>query len=440
MSSSTGIPGGVYVKSVESATSLTLSHAAVSSGSVSLTFNRGRQIQNGIAFERGNLFAENNYHGPWHFVPYETAQDKTLAEWKAAPWGQDAGSTIDATSPVFDVFLRSGPIAHRNIADRRSAPAVPGIPTGILADGGDASASVSFTEPTNDGNSQITGYTATASPGGATGTGLTSPITVSGLTNGVDYTFTVHATNAIGNSPESGSSNSVTPAAPVLPSDLAGLVIDIDPATLTQTADAPVSSVGPTGGAAQATSGNQPVLKLAILNGKPVIRFDGVNDFLTLTGTPLTMNSGGAMTLFIVAKITPTAGEQWVIARDSDSLGRDYAIGINGTSGPFVQSGGAVNVITGSVLATGFHVLAVEINVADYWRGYVDGSPVQTVTTSNPSSSSTASTDVGRRSYTGFNGYAAMDLARLFAFNRRLTTQEIADMHTHITDTYGPLP
>ncbi len=68
--------------------------------------------------------------------------------------------------------------------------------------------------PPRDGGSPITGYTATADPGGATcttdGDGRTCEIT--GLTNGTAYTFTVTATNAIGTSTDCTPTN-VTPAA-----------------------------------------------------------------------------------------------------------------------------------------------------------------------------------------------------------------------------------
>lgn len=91
-------------------------------------------------------------------------------------------------------------------------PAEPDAPEMILAARASAtSATVAFDESTDDGGSPITGYTATSTPGSFTGTGTSSPITVSGLTTGTPYTFTVHATNAIGNSPESAASNSVTP-------------------------------------------------------------------------------------------------------------------------------------------------------------------------------------------------------------------------------------
>ena len=95
-------------------------------------------------------------------------------------------------------------------------PAVPGAPTIGTATAGSSSASVTFTAPTNAGYpATITGYTVTSSPGGFTGTGASSPITVSGLTNGTAYTFTVAATNATGTGPASAASNSATPVAPV---------------------------------------------------------------------------------------------------------------------------------------------------------------------------------------------------------------------------------
>ena len=89
---------------------------------------------------------------------------------------------------------------------------VPGAPTGVSATAGNASASVAFTAPASNGGSVITGYTVTSSPGGITVTGATSPINVTGLTNGTAYTFTVIATNAVGNSVNSAVSTAVTPA------------------------------------------------------------------------------------------------------------------------------------------------------------------------------------------------------------------------------------
>jgi uncharacterized protein YhjY with autotransporter beta-barrel domain len=87
----------------------------------------------------------------------------------------------------------------------------PAAPTGASATAGDTQASVSFAAPTNTGGAPISSYTVTSSPGGFTATGSASPITVTGLTNGTAYTFTVTATNTAGTGPASTPSNAVTP-------------------------------------------------------------------------------------------------------------------------------------------------------------------------------------------------------------------------------------
>jgi len=92
---------------------------------------------------------------------------------------------------------------------------VPGAPTiGAALATGNTTATVSFTAPVNNGGTTITSYTATSSPAGGTGTlnqAGSGTINVTGLTEGISYTFTVTATNVLGTGPASTSSNSVTP-------------------------------------------------------------------------------------------------------------------------------------------------------------------------------------------------------------------------------------
>lgn len=98
---------------------------------------------------------------------------------------------------------------------------VPGSPTGVSATASTGQATVVFSAPASNGGSSITNYTATSSPGSITASGSSSPIVVTGLSNGTSYTFTVTATNAIGTSSPSAASNSVTPAAGSAPAPLA---------------------------------------------------------------------------------------------------------------------------------------------------------------------------------------------------------------------------
>jgi len=78
------------------------------------------------------------------------------------------------------------------------APCAPAPPSNVVATAGDASASVSFDPPPNDGGSPITGYIVYLNPGKFRKTASGSPVTFSGLTNGTTYTFSVVATNAAG--------------------------------------------------------------------------------------------------------------------------------------------------------------------------------------------------------------------------------------------------
>jgi FtsP/CotA-like multicopper oxidase with cupredoxin domain len=104
---------------------------------------------------------------------------------------------------------------------------VPGAPTAVTAVPGNGQATVSFTAPASNGGSPIVIYTVTASGGGGQiGTGATSPIMVTGLTNGTSYTFTVTAWNVNGSGPASAPSPSIlvatVPGAPTAVTAVAG--------------------------------------------------------------------------------------------------------------------------------------------------------------------------------------------------------------------------
>ena len=100
----------------------------------------------------------------------------------------------------------------RSFLTRPSAPTI-----GTATATGGTTATVSYTASSSNGGSTITSYTAVSSPSGGSGTLSTSgsgTINVTGLTASTSYTFTVYATNAIGNSASSSASNSITTVSP----------------------------------------------------------------------------------------------------------------------------------------------------------------------------------------------------------------------------------
>jgi len=93
---------------------------------------------------------------------------------------------------------------------------VPTAPTALSGVSGNGAVTLSWSAPSNDGGNPISGYTVTpyigaVAQGTTTFNSALTTETVNGLTNGTAYTFTVSATNSVGNSPSSLASGPVTP-------------------------------------------------------------------------------------------------------------------------------------------------------------------------------------------------------------------------------------
>ena len=118
-------------------------------------------------------------------------------------------------------FGQSAPSGSASVTPR-AQPTAPDAPTSVAAIAGDARASVRWTAPTNNGGAVVTSYTVRSNPSGGTCTVAVASNTslscvVSSLSNGIEYTFSVTATNSVGTSVSSAASNAVTPVAVNVP-------------------------------------------------------------------------------------------------------------------------------------------------------------------------------------------------------------------------------
>lgn len=171
-------------------------------------------------------------------------------------------------------------------------PATPaGPPVSIQATAGDASARVTWSPPATTGDFPVTTYQVVGSPGG--GCLVQAPArscVISGLTNGVDYTFIVRALTGAGWSPYSEASAPVTPQAQ-----------PEEPAVPTPEPQTPTAPVGP--GDSIATENGQPVPVTVDTNergtGLSIVGdgFDMNLEGVDAQGTPIGLSADGVLLL-----------------------------------------------------------------------------------------------------------------------------------------------
>lgn len=176
----------------------------------------------GVVAQRGNAEATVSWKAPsddggsgvtsYKVIPSPAGNPVTVGA--PALSGTVKGLTNGKAYTFTVVAINSAGEGAPSVPSNSVTPAaVPGAPTGVTAQAGDAEANVSWTAPANQGGSPITSYTVTPSPGGSPITVAASQTTatVTGLTNGTRYTFTVFATNDVGNGLPSAPSGEVMP-------------------------------------------------------------------------------------------------------------------------------------------------------------------------------------------------------------------------------------
>ncbi len=223
--------------------------------------------------------------------------------------GLTNGIAYTFTVTAFNAVGTGSPSLPSNSATPIPAATIPGAPTIGTATAGNAQATVTFSAPASDGNSPITKYTATSSPGGFTGTVLgaaAAPITVTGLTNGQAYTFTVTATNGVGPSLASAASNAIVPAtvpgAPTINSATAGnaqATLGFTPPASNGGSAITLYTVTSSPGGITAFGAASPIVVNGLTNGPPGYTF-------TVTATNAVGTGPGAVSGTVIPNLTTT--------------------------------------------------------------------------------------------------------------------------------------
>jgi hypothetical protein len=175
---------------------------------------------------------------------------------------------------VGSVFLGGDAVA--------AGASLPGAPRNVAGTPGNQTVALTWRAPSNDGGAQITSYRITPYIGSTAQTPINTgtsglSYTVTGLTNGTAYTFTVAATNSVGTGPDSNPTGALTPASPP---------------------DAPTGVTGTPGNRSVALSWTAP----ASNGGSPITRYRITPYIGSTAQTPV--NTGSAATSYTVTGLT----------------------------------------------------------------------------------------------------------------------------------------
>jgi len=165
----------------------------------------GTALAQPLVWSGANAIKANNGIKPPLYTPNPYENGSSISHLDEATF---ANSKLDALmSPnlkTAEVFHDPGPLLIAMIEDLLTKPpaglpsGVPAVPRNVKALVGDRSVLVTFDPPVNKRTAQITSYVVKINQTGAQKVFTNSPALITGLQNGIAYSFTVTAKNAIG--------------------------------------------------------------------------------------------------------------------------------------------------------------------------------------------------------------------------------------------------
>lgn len=180
-----------------------------------------------------------------------------------------------------------------------------------------------------------------------------------------------------------------------------------------------------TGGkhAAQITLAKRPTLVTSGINSRPVIRGDGVDDYLGVPAISLT----GGFAISAVLRCSANPSALTVLGKNAN----DYIALTDNTTVTVRIGGGTATAFTVPAIGTGAHILTVTRDAANAVRVYLDGAE------STTGAKTLAGTLAVEQVMANAGGYFAGDVADALVFDGAKSAGELARIHRYLASRYG---
>ena len=367
-------------------------------------------------------------------IPYISGVPGTPVSYPSSATTETVSGLTNGTGYSFAVEAQNsdGTGTASTLTSAVTPSTVPDAATGVVGTGGDAQVALSWTAPAQDGGSPITGYIVTpyigttAQPWSGYASSATAE-TVTGLTNGTSYTFTVQAVNSEGTGPPSAATALITPSTtPSAPTSVVAVPGD-GQVSLSWTAPAQDGGSTISGYLVTPDEGGIPQSPIAFASTTTTEVVTGLTNGATYTFTvqatngdgngPASVQSAGVVPVASTSTLTITngsgnagraeAGDQitvnfasppdpalfcssWSSTAYPDLTGP--AVTVTGQKNP--GSDDTIGGITAPACAGGFHFGTIDLGQTGYFNTAVvftdstihwDGSNTLTITLGNPS-------------------------------------------------------
>ena len=200
--------------------------------------------------------------------------------------------------------------------------------------------------------------------------------------------------------------------------------------------------------AEQNTTAARPIYKTNQLNGLPVVRFDGVDDFMELVSGSLDMARNVAgLTIVAVVKYPADSSENiaFSIANDStvsrsillqDALNKYRAGGRRLDANPFESAISTQNATAAFIIQTGV-LDYTNATLNQYINGVVDGTDDPFQTAGSTSNTASSRIRVGANSVVTAGSLLTGDIAEIIVYQRVLTANELTNVHAYLAAKWG---